>query len=161
MAVTYFSTINSFGKLSEISGDVTSDGTCYYIARSEIPLFFMKGSESCPSITDKSEFVPMKELIKKNLVASGNPQEQGLYDFPDGRDNGFKVPVSRMKGADIAEIQKEVERDMKEGEASMKAAKRREELAQEFAAAKAEGAAKAVAEKNINTGTSGPSLKAE
>lgn len=58
-------------------------------------------------IVDKSHFVPNAEAIK-NLTGNGavSTSDLGMYDFPDGRDTGAKVPYTRQHGytGDIAEL---------------------------------------------------------
>lgn len=90
-----------------------------------------KGSNSCISITDKSSFVPNAELMKK--ARQGIINGQAIYDFQNGKDNGMKVPVSRIKGLDIAELseaiieqQKDVEGKITEAQAKAEAEARAE-----------------------------------
>lgn len=58
-------------------------------------------------IVDKSHFVPNAEAVK-NLTGNGAvaTTDSGMYDFPDGRDTGAKVPYTRQHGytGDIAEL---------------------------------------------------------
>lgn len=70
-----------------------------------------KGKENCISITDKSSFIPNAQLMRKALQEGANTQ--ALYDFTDGKDDGRKVPVARIKGADIAEISEEIKKEQK------------------------------------------------
>lgn len=62
-------------------------------------------------IVDKSHFVPNAEAIK-NLTGNGAgaTSDLGMYDFPDGRDTGAKVPYTRQHGytGDIAELSSNV-----------------------------------------------------
>lgn len=85
-----------------------------------------KGSDSCKSITDKSSFVPNAEIMKK--ARQGIINGQAVYDFQNGKDNGMKVPVSRIKGLDIAELsetiikqQEDVKDKMSEAQAKAEA----------------------------------------
>lgn len=56
------------------------------------------------SVTDKSHFVPMSESVKslRGVAPLSADIIKMAYDFPNGRDNGSKVPVSRNKGIDLA-----------------------------------------------------------
>lgn len=57
------------------------------------------------SVVDYSQHIPQGEVTK--ALKSGKIQgnlAQMFYDFPDGRDNGFRPPLSRNKGVDIAEV---------------------------------------------------------
>lgn len=70
------------------------------------------------SITDRSQYTPDSEAIKR-LVATGNqaltsPQLLAYYDFSDGKDNGMRVPVTRIKGKDIAEISTAIKAELDE-----------------------------------------------
>ena len=59
------------------------------------------------SLTDDSYFVPQSE--NRNISASPLTQADFIYfDFHDGKDTGVAVPVSRIKGVDIAEISNSV-----------------------------------------------------
>lgn len=56
------------------------------------------------SLTDKSHFIPTSEAVKRLASAPplGHDVVRQIYDFPDGRDNGSAVPLSRTKGVDMA-----------------------------------------------------------
>lgn len=95
-----------------------------------------KGAENCESITDKSSFIPNSQLMRKAAREGANAQ--AFYDFEDGKDDGRKVPVARIKGADIAEISEEIRKEQKD-------AKTKIEDAQAKAKAEAEATAKAQA----------------
>lgn len=71
-----------------------------------------KGAENCESITDKSSFIPNAQLMRKAAREGANAQV--FYDFEDGKDDGRKVPVARIKGADIAEISEKIKKEQKE-----------------------------------------------
>ena len=58
------------------------------------------------SVTDDRYFTP-REV--QPLVAAPTPSP-ALYDFPDGRDTGVSLPLSRKKGVDLAEVSLEVGR---------------------------------------------------
>ncbi|WMC01586.1 hypothetical protein [Microvirus D_HF38_35] len=58
------------------------------------------------SVTDDRYFTP-REV--QPLVAASTPSP-ALYDFPDGKDNGVSLPISRKKGVDLAEVSLEVGR---------------------------------------------------
>lgn len=91
-----YDTINSSGTLQKI----------------DAPERKTKGKETCKSITDKSSFIPNSELMKKKLTMLGI-NTKALYDFKNGQDNGMQVPISRIKGADIAEIEQAIKQDNK------------------------------------------------
>lgn len=58
-------------------------------------------------VVDDSAFVPLKEAVKNVNAGSITPQmARTLYDFPNGKDDGSKVPVDRTHGftGDIAEV---------------------------------------------------------
>lgn len=62
-------------------------------------------------VVDDSCFVPMSEAIKQlnriNDPTSG--QLAGVYDFPNGKDTGKQIPITRMRDfGDLAEISQEV-----------------------------------------------------
>lgn len=60
-----------------------------------------------PYVVDDSSFVPLKEAVKNVNAGSITPQmARTLYDFPNGKDDGSKVPVDRTHGftGDIAEV---------------------------------------------------------
>lgn len=58
------------------------------------------------SLTDDSHFIPQSE---NNKSASPLTQADLIYfDFHDGKDTGVPVPISRIKGVDIAEISNSV-----------------------------------------------------
>lgn len=58
------------------------------------------------SVTDDRYFTP-REV--QPLVAAPTPSP-ALYDFPDGKDNGVSLPISRRKGVDLAEVSSEINR---------------------------------------------------
>ena len=52
-----------------------------------------------PRIVDDTNFIPMSEAVKQ-LSKTGNLTKgviEGYYDFPDGRDDGRKVDVARLR----------------------------------------------------------------
>lgn len=73
--------------------------------------FKFKGSD-CKSITDKTAYVPDAEAVKRLKMAGAESLiSPSMYDFPDGVDDGRKVPVARLKGVDIAEVQAAIRED--------------------------------------------------
>ena len=61
------------------------------------------------SITDPTFYTPIGSLIRKlnsqdKVAMSRDPN---LYDFPDGKDTGISIPLSRRKGVDLAELSQE------------------------------------------------------
>lgn len=58
-------------------------------------------------VVDDSAFVPLKEAVKNVNAGAISPQmARTMYDFPDGKDDGSKVPVDRTHSfsGDIAEV---------------------------------------------------------
>lgn len=58
-------------------------------------------------VVDDSSFVPLKEAVKNVTTGAITPEmARRLYDYPDGKDDGSKVPVDRTHSfyGDIAEI---------------------------------------------------------
>lgn len=53
-----------------------------------------------PSQADKSHFVPVTDLSQ--IVGNMTDSDRMAYDFPDGKDTGASVPLSRRRGEDIA-----------------------------------------------------------
>lgn len=78
-------------------------------------------------VVDDSHFVPMSEAVKR--VTGGTLSEaevKAMYDFPDGRDTGAKVPVDRthrMMNGDIAEMSVEYKYAQKQAKESLDKAK--------------------------------------
>lgn len=83
-----------------------------------------------PRIVDDTNFIPMSEAVKQ-LSKTGNLTKgviEGYYDFPDGRDDGRKVDVARMR-PEIVELSVEarkkaekLKQDLKEATAKAKKA---------------------------------------
>lgn len=84
-----------------------------------------KNGGNCTSIADMSTFIPNSELMRK--ASREGAMGKGLYDFPNGKDNGMKVPVARMKGADIAEISEAVKEEQGKVKNKIKAAQQEAE----------------------------------
>lgn len=84
-----------------------------------------KNGDNCTSIADMSSFIPNTELMRK--AAREGAIGQGLYDFQDGKDNGMKVPVARMKGADITEISEAIRAEQGEMKEKIKSAQEKAE----------------------------------
>lgn len=63
-----------------------------------------------PSITDPTFFTPVGSMVRKlNSQDKVSQQIPDLYyDFKDGRDTGMTIPISRKKGSDLAEIEREI-----------------------------------------------------
>lgn len=58
-------------------------------------------------VVDDSSYVPLKEAVKNvNAGSITSQMARTLYDFPNGKDDGSKVPVDRTHGfsGDIAEV---------------------------------------------------------
>lgn len=78
-------------------------------------------------VVDDSHFVPMSEAVKR--VTGGTLSEaeiKTMYDFPNGKDTGEKVPIDRthrMMNGDIAEMSVEYKRAQKAAKESIDKAK--------------------------------------
>lgn len=57
------------------------------------------------SVADVSSYVPISDQVRS--LPAGDISLQ-LYDFPDGKDNGMKVPLARQRGVDLAELSTEI-----------------------------------------------------
>lgn len=59
-----------------------------------------------PYVVDDSCFVPISEAVSQLTTnALGDTVVSSYFDFPDGKDTGISVPISRTKnGKDIAEL---------------------------------------------------------
>lgn len=71
-------------------------------------------TKSSPYVVDESGFIPIAEAIKqlKGNSVSGGEIEQ-TYDFPNGVDDGRKIPYSRRTDCkDIAEISSAIMEDV-------------------------------------------------
>lgn len=62
------------------------------------------------SVTDFSYFMPRSEAIKTITGNLSSSDIDGSYDFPNGRDTGAKVPISRQRGIDLAILSEELRR---------------------------------------------------
>ena len=71
-------------------------------------------------VVDDSSYVPLREAVKNVNAGAISPQvAKTMYDFPDGRDDGSKVPVDRTHNfhgdiAEVASIARESSKDVKE-----------------------------------------------
>lgn len=73
--------------------------------------------EKGPYIVDDSCFCPMSEAIKQLSKVSPMTSDEieMVYDFPNGKDTGKKVPVQRMPySSDITEISNSIMEDINE-----------------------------------------------
>lgn len=91
-------------KLSKIVRDSVIDTLPHEKKRVEcLPFNYTPDSEY---IVDDSSFIPISEAIKQlkgNNVSAGEIEQ--TYDFPNGNDNGMKIPLHRRSDVkDIAEI---------------------------------------------------------
>ena len=106
-------------------------------------------TESTPFVVDDSQFIPMSEAIKQLSVNNSSGTSDGLvYDFPNGKDDGRPIPISRSKDVrDIAEISTAIMEDVNNladsMESARKANKKRAEFEQNIAAIKSAGSAQA------------------
>lgn len=105
-----FSTVNSFGSL-------------------ELVDFVPVKKDMSKSIVDRTNFIPDSEAIKRLVSARSftAPELKALYDFPDGKDDGRKIPVARMKGVDIAELSQELKNEFSGMEKAAKKAQKRKD----------------------------------
>lgn len=62
-----------------------------------------------PFLIDDSKFCPTKNALE-NLKGQVLTDEQiaQAYDFVDGKDNGFSLPIARGRYADITEVEAEL-----------------------------------------------------
>lgn len=91
-------------KLSNIVRDSVIDTLPHEKKRVEcLPFNYTPDSDY---IVDDSSFIPISEAIKQlkgNNVSAGEIEQ--TYDFPNGRDNGMSIPLSRRTDVkDIAEL---------------------------------------------------------
>lgn len=72
----------------------------------------VKGQPVGERIVDDSHFIPMSEAVKQ--LSKSMPLDKGVidgfYDFPDGRDDGRKVDVARLR-PEIVELSTEVRKN--------------------------------------------------
>lgn len=91
--------------------------------------------DSCESITDKSQFVPESEALRK-LKAQGSgisEADMQYYDYPNGEGNlSDKIPVARLKGVDIAEVSQAIQQDQKDLKAKIEKQQKIDELEAHF-----------------------------
>lgn len=68
-----------------------------------------------PRIVDDSHFQPLSEAVKQ--LSKTSPLDKGViegyYDFPDGRDDGRKVAVARLR-PEIVELSTELRKQNEE-----------------------------------------------
>lgn len=64
-------------------------------------------------VVDDSHYVPNSEAVRHSLAAGNFGTTQGVYDFPDGKDNGFN-PKLRGLGFDPAEVDQAANEIVKE-----------------------------------------------
>lgn len=68
---------------------------------------------SSPYVVDDSCFIPMSEAVRQLEVSSSSDNTVENYDFPDGKDDGRSIPISRRKNVkDIAEVSSEIMSDI-------------------------------------------------
>ena len=81
----------------------------------------------CPvgeRIVDDSKFIPMSEAVKQlsKMPPLSSGVIEGYYDFPDGRDDGRKVNVARMRpeiielSVDIRKQNEQLKKDLKKAQ---------------------------------------------
>lgn len=80
-------------------------------------LYELPETEESPYIVDDSHFVPMSEAVKQlNANYTGSLEDiSNYYDFPDGKDTGIEVPITRTSdGKDITEISTDIMNKVKD-----------------------------------------------
>lgn len=128
------------------------------IAIVDVPVFHKDMSRS---ITDRSQYTPDGEAIKR-LVSTGSqaltsPQLLAYYDFSDGKDNGMRVPVTRIKGKDIAEISTAIKAELDEVGNKVKDELEKKKLYDSLAGTAADAAANAASDATKTSGQSSTS----
>lgn len=75
----------------------------------------VKGQPVGERIVDDSHFIPMSEAVKQlsKSMTLDKGVIDGFYDFPDGRDDGRKVDVARLR-PEIVELSTEVRKKQKQ-----------------------------------------------
>lgn len=91
--------------------------TILFDGKLEIESISLPETPSGKYVIDDSNFIPMAEAIKQlnriNDPTSG--QLAQVYDFPNGKDNGKQIPLSRRHDIkDIAEISAEITNEVKD-----------------------------------------------
>ncbi|MEM1986748.1 MAG: hypothetical protein QXQ24_08430 [Nitrososphaeria archaeon] len=82
------------------------------------------------SLTDKSHFIPMAESVKRLAVGPMSADIVAtIYDFPDGKDTGMRVPLNRKKGVDIAEVSNEIRTSQNKIKEQLQEGKKRADIA--------------------------------
>lgn len=72
------------------------------LASNEMFEFVPESPHFGSAIVDTSHWQPNSVTIR-SAIASGMPNEKGVYDFKDGKDNGF-IPASRSLSRDPVDI---------------------------------------------------------
>lgn len=85
--------------------------------------------EWSPSLTDASFYTPVGSLVRKLNSQDKIPMNHNplYYDFPDYKDNGMQLPVSRRPDADISEISMAVRTGVEEVEKGIRNSRKRSE----------------------------------
>lgn len=110
-----------------------------------------------PYIVDDSCFQPMSEAIKSLAKQPGVTSNEiaMTYDFPNGQDNGQRVPVGRRADVhDIAEISAEIMADTRKAADNLEAAKAAQSRNKRLAALQKSAAENAVKANNANNNSS-------
>lgn len=85
--------------------------TIYFDGALEIESISLPDTPSGEFVVDDSCFVPMSEAIKQlnRINDPTNGQLAEIYDFPNGKDTGKSIPITRRHDIkDIAEISSEI-----------------------------------------------------
>lgn len=123
--------------------------TVNFVEKLELEDVELPKTPDSPYVVDDSCFIPMSEAIKQLSVNNGSGTSDGLmYDFPNGKDDGRAIPISRCKDVkDIAEVSAAIMEDVNKVteslESERKAAKKRADFENSLAAINSAGSTKA------------------
>lgn len=91
---------------------------------SELPVFVCGFGER---FVDETNWRPDSDIVRNHLLGAGVSSGVPVFDFPDGKDSGFR-PM-RDIGADITEIDAEIDRIKSDGvKTEQQKAQRREQI---------------------------------
>lgn len=88
--------------------------TINFVEKLELEDVELPKTPDSPYVVDDSCFIPMSEAIKQLSVNNSSGTSDGLmYDFPNGKDDGRAIPISRCKDCrDIAEVSAAIMEDV-------------------------------------------------
>lgn len=88
--------------------DIKRIASCFVQDLAKVAIYKMPETPKTAYIVDDSSFVPISEALKQlqNVQPLNESKLDSFYDFPDGKDNGMSIPISRSPRnfSDIAEI---------------------------------------------------------